>query len=386
MSSYPVTNGVTTFLSPPEGYVVDFENPQQQDALKHYLIFGILGPLAALYLAQRLYTKHFISGRLQIDDALISGAWMASVVMQSVQIWSISIGGLCHHAWEMPIEVFEKHMLSSYIAAPVFIICNGLSKTSLLTFYLQISPHRWFRIVIFATIAFVVLYTVIIADLLLFGCKPIRTAWDPFEFATGKCINTALVYIIIAVANIVSDLILFIIPIPIIVHLKIPTGQKIGATIMFGIATMTVATSIIRMVYLPSLLGTVDIPWVAAPANVWSIVEANLFIICGSMPTFRKFFKRFAPKWMGSSDRSDPSRPTTDQSDSKVQRHQHMGYTQFGITELNDYPDAHDVENRRTPTTESNDSGTVGNALENISEEVILDQGKTTYITTSQVH
>jgi hypothetical protein len=24
---------------------------------------------------------------------------------------SISIGGLCHRAWEMPIEVFEKHML-----------------------------------------------------------------------------------------------------------------------------------------------------------------------------------------------------------------------------------------------------------------------------------
>jgi hypothetical protein len=24
---------------------------------------------------------------------------------------SISIGGLCHHAWEMPIDVFEKHML-----------------------------------------------------------------------------------------------------------------------------------------------------------------------------------------------------------------------------------------------------------------------------------
>lgn len=32
----------------------------------------------------------------------------------------------------------------------------------------------------------------------------------------------------------------------------------------------TVATSIVRMVYLPSLLGALDIPWVAAPANIWS--------------------------------------------------------------------------------------------------------------------
>jgi hypothetical protein len=168
---------------------------------------------------------------------------------------SISIGGLCHHAWEMPIEVFEKHMLvsihpllrlkieltrpkSSYIAAPVFIICNGCSKTSLLTFYLQISPQVWFRRVIFGTITFVVLYTLIISTLLLFGCNPIQTAWDPFRFASGKCADNAVVYIIIAVVNIISDLILFVIPIPMIIQLKMPLGQKIGVGIMFGIATM----------------------------------------------------------------------------------------------------------------------------------------------------
>lgn len=30
-----------------------------------------------------------------------------------------------------------------------------------------------------------------------------------------------------------------------------------------------------------------------------SFLEANLFIICGSMPTIRKFFKHFAPRLMG---------------------------------------------------------------------------------------
>ncbi|KAF5649375.1 monocarboxylate transporter 8 [Fusarium sp. NRRL 52700] len=307
MSSYPVTNGVITFLPPPEGYLVDFDHPQQQDALKHFLIFGILGPLAI-----------------------------------SAQIWSISIGGLCHHAWEMPIDVFEKHMLSSYIAAPAFIICNGLTKSSLLTFYLQISPQKWFRRAIFATIAFVVLYTIIIASLLLFGCQPRETAWDPYLFASGKCIDYAVMYIIIAVANIISDIVLFSIPMPMIVRLKMPLGQKIGLGIMLGIATITVTTSIIRMIYLPSLLGALDIPWIAAPANVWSFVEVNLFIICGCMPTFRKFFKRFAPKWMGSSSDSGGSEPPSNDSLHKVQRKKHTGYTQFdtcGSLELATYPD-----------------------------------------------
>ncbi|KAF5258817.1 hypothetical protein FOXYS1_10584 [Fusarium oxysporum] len=262
--------------------------------------------------------------------------------MQSAQIWSISIGGLCHHAWEMPIDVFEKHMLSSYIAAPAFIICNGLTKSSLLTFYLQVSPQKWFRRVIFVTIAFVVLYTIIIASLLLFGCQPRETAWDPYLFATGKCIDYAVMYIIIAVANIISDIVLFAIPMPMIVRLKIPLGQKIGLGIMLSIATITVTTSIIRMIYLPSLLGALDIPWIAAPANVWSFVEVNLFIICGCMPTFRKFFKRFAPKWMGSSSDAACSEPPSSDLLQKVQRKKHTGYTQFdtcGSLELAIYPD-----------------------------------------------
>ncbi|KNB19171.1 hypothetical protein FOXG_16597 [Fusarium oxysporum f. sp. lycopersici 4287] len=158
MSSYPV-NGVITFLPPPEGYVVDFNNPQQQDALKHFLIFGILGSLAIFCLLQRLYVKYYITRGLKIDD-----------------------------------DLFHRHAVGSNI-------------------------------------------------LLLFGCQPRETAWDPYLFATGKCIDYAVMYIIIAVANIISDIVLFAIPMPMIVRLKIPLGQKIGLGIMLSIATIDAACS-----------------------------------------------------------------------------------------------------------------------------------------------
>lgn len=68
MTTYPVTDGVTTFLSPPEGYEVDFDNPQYQGKLQHYLIFGVLGSVAFFCLVQRIYSKHFLSTGLKIDD------------------------------------------------------------------------------------------------------------------------------------------------------------------------------------------------------------------------------------------------------------------------------------------------------------------------------
>lgn len=133
---------------------------------------------------------------------------------------------------------------ASYIVAPVFIICNGLAKTALLTFYLQISSRKWYRVAIFTVIGIVTGYVTILAFLLLFGCRPIRAAWDSELLAAGGgCVDMAVLYMAIAVANIVSDVLLFVIPIPTIVRLKMPLVQKIGAGIMFAIGSMYGAPS-----------------------------------------------------------------------------------------------------------------------------------------------
>lgn len=62
------TDGVITLLPKPDGYDVDFDHPQQQKALEHYLVFGIGGPLALIALLQRYYTKIWLSKGLQVDD------------------------------------------------------------------------------------------------------------------------------------------------------------------------------------------------------------------------------------------------------------------------------------------------------------------------------
>ncbi|RYP31402.1 hypothetical protein DL767_005802 [Monosporascus sp. MG133] len=204
MVKFPVTNGVTTFREPPEGYVVNFAHPQQQLVLEHYLIFGIGGTLAFLALLQRFYSKVFLYNGLQINDGFMFLAWASSVATQILV------------AFDFTVE--------------------------------------------------------------------------------GSCLDAGILYIATAVSNVLTDIILFVLPIPMILGLCMGWGRKIAAIIVFAIGSATVATSIIRLALLPPLLASTDPSWDAAPANIWTFVEANLFIICGSIPTIRAFFKKFAPK------------------------------------------------------------------------------------------
>lgn len=87
MSGFPEVNGTTVFRLPPEGYVVDFDNPKQQKVLEHYLVFGIGAPLAFIALCQRFYTKMFLSKGLQVDD----GMCHLSMLISSVWNWVADI-------------------------------------------------------------------------------------------------------------------------------------------------------------------------------------------------------------------------------------------------------------------------------------------------------
>ncbi|KAF9876583.1 integral membrane protein (Pth11) [Colletotrichum karsti] len=265
---------LVSVIPPPPGVTVDFDHPRQQKVLEHYLIFGIGGTIAFIALCQRFYTKIFLSKGLQVDDAFMFLGWAASVVTQAMLVASIAEGGMCAHAWEMPLSRFERYSVTVYVTAPVFMLCNGFTKLSLLTFYLHLSPQKWFR------------------------------TFD-FTITDGSCLDVGVLYIATAVSNIITDVMLFILPLPMIFNLRMKMAQKIGAMLIFAVGSITIATSITRLVLLPALLTSTDPSWDAAPANIWTFIEGNLFVICGSMPTLRKFFKHFAPKLMGSS--SNPS-------------------------------------------------------------------------------
>ncbi|KAG7150804.1 hypothetical protein HYQ46_000236 [Verticillium longisporum] len=75
-----VVNGVLVATPPPEGYVVDFDNPQRHSVLTAYVVSAVGMVFALLFMLQRLYVKAFVRHSLGIDDFLLVIAWFAAYI------------------------------------------------------------------------------------------------------------------------------------------------------------------------------------------------------------------------------------------------------------------------------------------------------------------
>jgi hypothetical protein len=72
---------------------------------------------------------------------------------------------------------------------------------------------------------------------LIFACHPIERAWNA-AITTGSCIDRPAVYLATAITNTVSDVVLFVVPVPAVVRLHLPMTQKIGVICIFGVGCL----------------------------------------------------------------------------------------------------------------------------------------------------
>lgn len=124
-----------------------------------------------------------------------------------------------------------------YLSSPLYMLCNGFTKLSLLAYYIHLSPQEWFRWSVWATIGIVVTYTPVIFFLLIFACSPVAKSWD-MTIQGGQCMDRPPLYIATAVTNIFTDIILFALPFRMVYGLRMCMRQKVAALFVFAVGSM----------------------------------------------------------------------------------------------------------------------------------------------------
>ena len=111
------------------------------------------------------------------------------------------------------------------------------AKVSILLFYLQIFRIKmWFRHSCWALITFVICYLSAIFFVYLFYCKPEAATWN--YTLGGKCVDGWSVDIATGALNIVTDLIILLIPLPILWDLQLSFQRKLGISLVFLVGVL----------------------------------------------------------------------------------------------------------------------------------------------------
>ena len=106
-----------------------------------------------------------------------------------------------------------------------------LSKTSILFLYLRVLTHEYIRKVTYVVLGIVTVYNVWALCMYVTMCIPLAKTWDPS--IPGYChpwkVWWALTYL-----HIITDFLIFFIPVPVVVTMMIPIHQKVGLLVVFA--------------------------------------------------------------------------------------------------------------------------------------------------------
>ncbi|KAJ5322526.1 hypothetical protein N7452_010815 [Penicillium brevicompactum] len=288
--------------------------------------------IGMLFLAVRLYARLHMGGLrgLRLDDAFAAAGMVCFLyvfwTMQTVNIYLLgmslnvvvirfsltstpgvfgnNIGLNTQTAMLVPDNKVPAMILGSKLAFMnwIWYICYiWCLKGVLLCLYWKLTQGTWHRHLVTAASGFCVL-TWLVCLLTHVGlCTPVTRNWQIKPYPGDNCTLRGPLYIVIAVFNVMSDVCIILIPIPILAKLQVPLQRKLILVIMFSSGIFIMICTILRAYYsLSSItnLGT---------ALGWADRECFVAAIVVSLPGIKPLFRNTS--WLGSTNRKNSKSP-----------------------------------------------------------------------------
>ena len=175
----------------------------------------------------------------------------------------------------------------------------ALTKLSICFLYHRIFQRagRGFKIALYSVMALITSYYLGAWITTIFQCIPVPATW--VKSINGQCINVTLFFYVNAGFNILTDVCIILLPVPVIRALNLPGRQKILLCLVFAVGLIATATSVIRIFSLNVQAQGADPTWEIGRSTLWSSVEINTAIICACLPVLKGPLQAIAPRWFG---------------------------------------------------------------------------------------
>ncbi|PYI00820.1 integral membrane protein PTH11-like protein [Aspergillus sclerotiicarbonarius CBS 121057] len=244
-------------------------------------------PIEILTTLWRLWIKLRPSSKtaLAFDDYLM--LW-ATIIGVGVCVSGLIYGppyGFGRHVAALPAKEVETFMMGDYIFSHFYDVAIASTKLSVLALYYRIFITPKFRLVVILTAVWVILWLMTMEIVLGLECRPIQKFWD--SSVEGKCFNLVAFSYFTNIANLVTDIWIFLLPLPVILRLQITRNKKIGLSLLFSVGLATCAISAARLTVVVTQ-GSSDYTWAGVPLGILSAWEPLGGILCANLPVIYK--------------------------------------------------------------------------------------------------
>ncbi|KAK7934740.1 hypothetical protein PG985_000235 [Apiospora marii] len=270
--------------------VLDPEVMAQSRATELEVFFSIPIPIVIFTTALRLYVRKATipKGSLAADDYLMICATLAAVAVSAVGLGfgthapscysnDAQIGacvltgrtgppyGFGRHKEAITSAQYETFMMGNYIFSHCYDVAIATTKLSVLALYYRIFITPWFRRLVLLTAAFVLLWLLSMEVVLVVGWHPIQRWWSGHD--PGSVQITGFAYYT-NITNMLADLWIFVMPIPVLLHLQTGLNKRIGLCFLFSFGLGTCVISAVRMKWIFTM-DSRDITWDEALKDIF---------------------------------------------------------------------------------------------------------------------
>ncbi|KAM0806082.1 hypothetical protein BDR22DRAFT_786932, partial [Usnea florida] len=290
------TSATPVGLAPaPPGQVANFVNPVTQTgsniALHTVMLFFI-----TLCVAIRLYTRHFITRQLGLDDYLCILAYCLCVTYAGLLL-ACGEYLLGHHLWDITLPAYIRGKKLETYAEWVYLPLSAAIKLSCLLFYRRIfGPSLLMRRLIYAGIVFILATYIGLLLTSILGCLPVVKHWNPT--VPGHCLPPGSTAYGSGALNVASDIFVVFLPLPALWHLNMRLSRRLKVMAVFGLGLIVVAMSITRIAKTPLIFKETDSTWALSNFAIYAILEMDIGLICACLLAFPAFIDRYGPALM----------------------------------------------------------------------------------------
>ncbi|KAL8999893.1 MAG: hypothetical protein Q9169_001298 [Polycauliona sp. 2 TL-2023] len=226
--------------------------------------------LSTLAISARLYTKLRITRKLLSEDYFSFTGYLSTVetIIYDPIIVMVKISILLQY-----VTLFVVHRRS--------------------VFHYTIHVTIWIIVLFYIAATFVYAFNALTLD----QCSPRRKLWVPST--PGRCLQENTRGVLSGSINVASDLVILILPLPILARLQMPLAKKLRLAFVFSFGLFACISSIIRLVYSIQLdpdQSSTEYQLSVNRQGLWAFAEISIGIIVGCMPLVHKSSKHLWTK------------------------------------------------------------------------------------------